>query len=211
MDFEKKYPITQKLGEYLLVQWTRGYRDVEVYYNDQLIGSVHGTSNLLKGTSFLSDLGLITLQLSEKPITLDVVVDGYHSPVNVSHPVKELKRTSTYFWLLAVLAFIAGSVEVGLFSDWVKVQIVLLGINLLVFVTYILSAVFVAKGKPWAFYLGFSVFSFFTLISLLVLMGGIMGGLLLYILIMNLKTANSAVRHKKYKEPSLDELLDSKI
>lgn len=222
MDFEKKYPITQRLDEYLLVQWTRGYKDVDVYYNDQLIGSVRGTGKLLKGTSFPSDLGLITLKLSEKPVTLDVIVDGYHSPVNVSHPVKELKRTSTYFWIISVFALIAGAVEIGLFSGWAQVQAAVIGINVVVFVSYILSAVFVGQGKPWAFYLGFSVFSFCTLISLLVLFGGIAWGMMLYIfmviriggevvLIMNLKTANSAVKHLKYKEPSFDELLDSKI
>lgn len=223
MDFEKKYPITQRLDEHLLIQWTRGYKDVDVYYNDQLIGSVQGSGKLKSGTSFPSDLGLITLKLSEKPITLDVVVDGYHSPVNVSHPVKELKRTGTYFWILAVLAFIAGAIEVGTFSLWVDVQLVVLGINLVILGCYILCAVFVGRGKPWAFYLGFSVFSFCTLISLLTLISGFLSGTLLYIfmvvriggeivLAMNLKTANSAVRHLKYKAPSFDEqLLDSKI
>jgi hypothetical protein len=224
MDFEKKYPITQRLDEHLLIQWTRGYKDVDVYYSDQLIGSVRGSGKLKQGTSLPSDLGLIALKLSERPITLDVVVDGYHSPVNVSHPVKELKRTGTYFWILSVLAFIAGSIEVGLFSEWTEVQVVVLGINLAILASYILSAVFVGRGKPWAFYLGFSVFSFCTLISLLALMGGFIWGFLLYIfmvvriggeivLAMNLKTANSAVRHLKYKhkEHSIDELLDSKI
>lgn len=223
MDFEKKYPITQRLDEYLLVQWTRGYKDVDVYYNDQLIGSVHGFGKLNKGTSFPSDLGLITLKLSEKPITLDVIVDGYHSPVNVSHPVKELKRTSTYFLILSVLAFIAGSIEVGIFSLWADEQLVVLVFNLAVLGCYILSTVFVGRGKPWAFYLGFSVFSLCTLISLLTLISGFLSGSLLYIfmvvriggeivLIMNLKTANLAFRHLKYKAPSFDEqLLDSKI
>lgn len=223
MDFEKKYPITQRLDEYLLVQWTRGYKDVDVYYNDQLIGSVHGFGKLNKGTSFPSDLGPITLKLSEKPITLDVIVDGYHSPVNVSHPVKELKRTSTFFLILSVLAFIAGSIEVGLFYQLIEVQLLILGINLVILGCYILSTIFVGRGKPWAFYLGFSVFSFCTLISLLALLGGFLSGSLLYIfmvvriggeivLAMNLKTANSAVRHLRYKAPSFDEqLLDSKI
>lgn len=113
MDFEKKYPITQRLDEYLLVQWTRGYKDVDVYYNDQLIGSVRGTGKLLKGTSFPSDLGLITLKLSEKPVTLDVIVDGYHSPVNVSHPVKELKRTGTYSGLYPFLLSLPGQLKSG--------------------------------------------------------------------------------------------------
>lgn len=222
MDFEKKYPITQRSNEHLLVQWTRGYKQVDVYHRDQLIGSVQGAGKLQKGTSFLSDLGSITLKLSEKPVMLDVIVDGYHSPANVSHPVKELKKTSTYFWIISVFAFIAGAFEVGLFSGWDTAQAIVLGINLIILTLYILSAVFTAKGKPWAFYLGFSVFSFCTLISLLALLGGLVWGMFLYIfmviriggevvLILNLKTANSAARHLKYKENSLEDLLDSKM
>ncbi|MDF3026082.1 MAG: hypothetical protein K0S23_389 [Fluviicola sp.] len=222
MDFEKKYPITQIPNEYLVVQWTRGYGQVDVYYNDQLIGAVRETVKLKKGTSFSSDLGLITLKLSEKPVTLDVIVDGFHSPVNVSYPVKELKKMNTYFWIIAVFAFIAGAIEYGIFRGWPKVQAAVLLMNLLVFGLYIFSAVFVGKGKAWAFYLGLSVFLFCTLISLLALMGGIVWGWALYffmimriaggvILFMNLKTANSTVRHLRYKAPSIDGLLDSKL
>lgn len=206
----------------MLVQWTRGYKHVEVYYNDELIGNVQESGKLQKGTSFPSDLGLITLKLSEKPVTLDVIVDGYHSPVNVSYPVKELKKTNTYFWIISVFAFIAGAIEFGIFREWPEVQTVILVINLLVFGLYIFSAVFVGKGKPWAFYLGLSVFLFCTLVSLLALIGGIVSGWMLYFfmiirvgggvfLFMNLKTANSTVKHLKYKEPSMDDFLDSKI
>lgn len=222
MDFEKKYPITQKPNEYVLVQWTRGYKEVDVYYEDRLIGSVRGSAKLLKGTSFTSDLGLITLKLSEKPVTLDVIVDGYHSRVNVSHPVKELKRTSTYFWIISAFAIVAGILEVGIFRGWDEVQAIALMVNGIVFALYVISAVVVGRGKPWAFYLGFSVFSFCTLLSLFVLLTGMAWGFLLYIfmavriggeviLILNLKTANTAARHLKYKDPLMEDLLDSRL
>lgn len=223
MDFEKKYPITQKANEYLLVQWTRGYKQVDVYFGEKLIGSVSGTTKLMKGTSFLSELGEIKLKLSEKPVMLDVIVDGYHSPGNVSHPVRELKAMNTYFWIISVCAFIAGAVEVGIFSDWVVIMLPVFMINLIILALYVVSAVFVGKGKPWAFYLGFSVFSFFTLISFLALAGGLMWGMLLYVfmvlriggevlLIINLKTANAAVRHLRYKGTAINnDLLDTKI
>lgn len=224
MDFEKKYPITQRSNEHLLVQWTRGYKAVDVYYNDQLIGSVNSAAALKKGASFLSELGEIKLKLSEKPVMLDVIINGYHSPVNVSHPVKELKALNTYFWIIAVCAFIAGAVDVGIFSEWKEVMMLVFVFNLVVLALYVVSAVFVGKGKPWAFYLGFSVFSFFTLMSLLLLFGGFMSGSLLYIfmflriggevlLIINLKTANAAVKHLKYSGVFVNsqDLLDSKI
>ena len=95
MDFEKKYPLTHRSNEHVLVQWTRGYKQVDVYYKENLIGSVTGAAKLKNGTSFLSELGEIKLKLSEKPVMLDVIVDGYHSPVNVSHPVRELKAMNT--------------------------------------------------------------------------------------------------------------------
>ncbi len=222
MDFEKKYPITQRPNEYLLVQWTRGYKDVDLYYNNELIGSVQGAAKLLKGISLPSDLGTIKLKLSEKPVTLDVIVDGYHSPVNVSHPVKELKRTSTYFWIISSFAIIAGAIEVGIFSEWSEAATVVTGLNLVVFALYIVSAFMVGRGKPWAFYMGFAVFSFCTLLSLLALLSGMVWGFLLYIfmairiggmviLILNMKTANAAVRHLRYKEPVIEDLLDSKV
>ena len=222
MDFEKKYPITQRPNEYLVVQWTRGYKQVDVYFNDELIGSVQGASKLLKGISLPSDLGTLTLKLSEKPVTLDVILDGYHSRVNVSHPVKELKRISTYFWIIAAFAIVAGAIEVGIFSGWPEVQTGLFGMNLVIFGLYIASAIWVGRGKPWAFYLGFAVFSFCTLISLIALMGGLVWGFILFIfiairiggmviLIINMKTANAAVRHLKYQDPVMEELLDSKI
>ena len=222
MDYEKKYPITQLPNEHLLVQWTRGYKHVDVYYNDELIGSVQGSAKLLKGTSFTSDLGLITLKLSEKPVTLDVIVDGYHSPVNVSHPVRELKTMSTYFYIIIAFALVAGFIEIGLFQGWDEVMLITIGVNIVVFILYLISVLFVREGKPWAFYLGFSVFSFCTLISLWVLLSGMAWGFMLWIfmairiggevlLIINLKTAIAAAKHLKYKNPVMEDLLDSKV
>lgn len=223
MDFEKKYPITQQPGDYVLVQWTRGYREVDVYYKGQLVGEVTGVGKLKTGTSIATDLlGIIQLKLSEKPITLDVIVDGYHSPVNVSHPVKELKKTATFFWIIAVFAFIAGAIEVGLFSGWKEIAAVLFLVNLVIFLCYLFAAIFVGKGHIWAYYLGLSVFAFSTLVTLIALFSGVVWGTLLYlmlfirlgtlgVLLYNLKTAISAGKHKRFKEVHVDELLDSKF
>lgn len=222
MDYEKKYPITQIPGEHVVVQWTRGYKEVDVYYKNELMGSVRSSVKLVKGASFTSDLGLITLKLSEKPVTLDVMIDGYHSPVNVSHPVKELKSMSVYFYVIIAFAFVAGSIEIGIFQDWPAAMVIISSFNLLVFILYIVSALFVRQGKPWAYYLGFTVFSFCTFIFLLALLSGLLEGFWLYIfmavriggevlLIINLKTALAATKHLKYKEPVFDELLDSKV
>lgn len=222
MDFEKKYPITQQPGDFVTVQWTRGYKAVDVYYKDELIGSVQGSAKLKAGTKISTVLGTIDLKLSEKPVMLNVIIDGYHSPVNVSHPVKELKKTGTFFWILAVLSIIAGSFEASVFRDTGDLQLIVWTINGSVVISYMVSAFFVGRGKAWAFYLGFSVFAFFTLFTLLILLGGIMWGLLLYmfevfrfvglgLMINNLKTANAARKHQRYGSFNDAELLDSKL
>ncbi len=222
MDFEKKYPLTQLPGEFILVQWTRGYKEVELFYKGESIAQVQGAMKLKKGVTVSSDLGLIKLKLSEKPVMLDVIVDGFHSPVNVSHPVKELKKTGTFFWLLAVFSFIAGSLEVGICSEIPPLMLIVFVIDLIVLITYIIAAVFVGKGKSWAYYLGFSMFSLFTVLTLLILLSGSVGGLLQFIFmllrigaeivfIINLKTAIAATKHLRYKSAQLDGLLDNQM
>jgi hypothetical protein len=217
MDFEKKYPITQRLNEYLLVQWTRGYRQVDVYHNDQLIGSVQGAGKLQQGTSFLSDLGPITLKLSEKPVTLDVIVDRYHSPVNVSHPFKELKKSAVFFWMITAFAI------VGALLDGMSIGIgglgqVVVSFNVILIGLYITSSICVSKGMAWAFYMGFCLYCLITFFSLLTLpVSGVFGivGFLIRILMVvflsiNMKYANQTLRHKKFDTSVINsDLLDS--
>lgn len=63
MDFEKKYPITQQPGDFVTVQWTRGYKAVDLYYKNELIGSVQGSAKLKAGTKIATVLGTIALKL----------------------------------------------------------------------------------------------------------------------------------------------------
>ncbi len=223
MDFEKKYPITQMPNEFILVQWTRGFKEVDIYFRDELIASARGSKNLLNGVSIsTSQLGLLKLKLSEKPITLDIIIDRYHSPINVSHPVKELKRLATYFWLIAVMSFVAGALEIGVVIEFPKALAIVAIINVTVFVTYIISALFTGRGKPWAYLLGYILFAFFTLLTLLIILLGAAEGILLYIfqtirvgalvvLSINLKTAIDARKHLRYSSIEMDDLLDSKL
>lgn len=217
MDFEKKYPITQRSNEHLLVQWTRGYRQVDVYHNDQLIGSVQGAGKLQEGTSFLSDLGSIRLKLSEKPVTLDVIVDGYHSPVNVSHPFKELKKSAVFFWMITAFAIVGAlldgmSIGIGGFGQ------IIISYNLILIGLYITSSICVSKGMAWAFYMGFCLYCLITFLSLLALpISGIFGivGFLIRILMVvflsiNMKHANQTLKHKKFNTAGINsDLLDN--
>lgn len=226
MDFAKKYPITQQPGEHVLVQWTRGYKQVEVYYKNELVGTADGAARLKKGVRLVHPtLGNIDLKLAEKPVVINVIVDGYHSPVNSIHPVKELIGLSAFFWMLLAFSFIAGALEIGLFMDFPPILIIVAPVNIALWIVYTISVLGVRKGKPWAYILGVSVFGLFTVLSLLVLLSGVFGGVLSYmfeiirfgalgIFLYNLKTVNAAAKHLKYgalQARASEDLLDTTL
>ncbi|MES2557890.1 MAG: hypothetical protein V4604_17175 [Bacteroidota bacterium] len=220
MDFEKKYPITQQPGDFVTVQWTRGYKAVDLYYKNELIGSVQGSAKLKAGTKINTVLGTIGLKLSEKPIMLNVVIDGYHSPVNISHPVKELKKTAVFFWMIFTFSVIASLMEGVYLSTVLSVEVIVTLINFAIITTYCLSAVFVRKGKPWAYYMGFSLFVLLYAFSLLGFLGPVPILLMiiflfrtgfLVVLILNMKHANSAIKHQRYGSFKDAGLLDAKL
>lgn len=164
----------------------------------------------------MSEIGPIELKLSENPITLDVIVDGYHSPVNVSHPKKELKRSAMFFWIVAVFA-IVGSLFEGMQYGIGSIGQIVISINLFIVAVYITSAIGVGKSQPWAYFLGFGMFSFMTLLALLMLLAGnfftiiifVIRSIILYFIITNMKYATAVIRHNKYsKGQSEEHLLD---
>lgn len=223
MEYQKKYPLTHISGKYLIATWNRGYRDLQIWDDDRLVVQLDSPSKLKAGFKKMDEkLGEIELKLSEKPIMLDIIVDRYHSTVNVNHPVKELKKTASFLWILMTMSFIAGMVEIGMVSDAPAfIFLPFLLINLSVIAIYLVSAILVGKGKPWAYYLAFSVFSFFTALSILLFVSGLAWGVLLVIfiiirvigeviLILNLKTVNSARKHLRFLKMSGEELLDAK-
>lgn len=223
MDFEKKYHLTQFPGETLQVMWTRGYRSIEVYYQGKLLLKHENSGNLQKGVSYsTTELGTIVLKLSEKPVVLDVIVDGYHCVNNVSHPAKQLKGASAYFWIIAVFAVIASVIEGIYLGDSLTIGTITTIINGITVTLYFIAAVFTGKSRPWAFYLGFSVFCFWTLLGLLTVFSGsivfliayIVRLVILYFLITNIKYAVGVTKHRKFVDGKgiyNEGLLDGKI
>lgn len=223
MDFEKNYQLTQFPGETIKVMWTRGYRNIELYYRDKLLLQHDNTATLKKGATYSTpELGTIVLKLAEKPVVLDVIVDGYHCVNNVSHPVKQLQSASTYFWIIAVFAVIVSLIEGIYLGDSLTVQTITTIVNGITIAIYFIAAVFTGKSQPWAFYLGFSMFSFWTLLGLITLFSGgilfligyIIRLTLLYFLITNIKYAVAVSKHRKFNRGGAvynDELLDGKL
>jgi hypothetical protein len=160
------------------------------------------------------------MKLSENPILLNVIVDGYHSPVNTLHPEKELKRTAVFFWMIFAFAIIGSILEGIQISIGFSIGQIVLSINVLIVALYGVSAYNIGKGRPWAYYLGFSVFSLMTLLNLLTI--AFSGWLLIIaflfrigfqvIISINMKHAINAGKHQRFgtlgKRQS-EELLDA--
>jgi uncharacterized membrane protein len=207
MEFTKKYPISQRPSEYILAKWSRGYQNIELYFNNDLLISLKGGKRLKKGVKeYIDGFGEIELKLSEDPIALDIIIDGIHCRSNISHPKKQLQKTSFFFWVIAVGALVFGALEVA-WTGPNRIGIIVGIINGSVVVLYIVAAIFVSKGKPWAFYLGFSCFSLFTLLYLFTMESGffetiiiVIRILFLYFLISNLRHAFQTVRHNAYEQ-----------
>lgn len=223
MDFEKKYRITQFPGETVKAMWTRGYQVVEIYYHDTLILTHEGVNKLRNGVKYQTkELGEIELKLSAKPITLDIIIDGYHCVNNVSHPAKELKSMSTFFWVITIFAIISSLLDGIHLSFDLSLGSLITLINLSVVTVYVVSAVNTNKSKPWAFYLGLSMFGFWTLISLLSLVSGNIFIIMVFLirvaflvfLIKNIKYAVATAKHNQFNSGgnrTSEDLLDSKI
>jgi hypothetical protein len=220
MDFEKKYPITQQPGDHVLAKWTRGYKQIELYYKDTLIAAVDGGSKLKKGIKVqTTPLGIIELKLSETPIMLNLIIDGFHSPVNTMHPEKVFKKSSMFFWMLVtgvvLLLFIDGA-SINFKNGSVTIEGYL---NFIFLGIYIASAILVSKGKVWGFYMGFGAFALTSLFALLtVFFLGFMGfialvlrAIIMYFIVSNFKNANGALKHRKYRTSTSVDLLDSAI
>ena len=218
MDYEKNYPITQQPGDVVLVQWERGYKRVEVSYKGKLIGTV--TGNAIKKGVQLQDpiLGTIGMRFSETPMALDLVIDGYHSPVNRSHPAKQLKRTAAFFWIIAVFALIASLLEGISVSTDPMIFLTVEGINFLVVAAYVIAAVFTGKSKAWGYYLGFCTFALMYMLFLLSQLVGMSGGgilvfivrsVVLGVLIYNLRTVIAVQKHARFGKVTNEALLDN--
>ncbi len=147
MDFEKKFLHPTKSNETILVKWSKGYREVEIWFHDELIQSLKGANTLIKGITFQNDkLGIVTVKLSENPYFLNVIVNKIHSKTNLLHPAKNMKGVGNWFILpiifslLGVFYAIRGLVQES-YANYTGIKIMLFfyGVLLALFViTFIL-------------------------------------------------------------------------
>ncbi len=220
MDFQKKYPLLRTPNDFIYLKWERGYTNVDVYHRERFLRSV--TSRELKAGVQFSDaeLGDVRLNFSEKPIAIDVIVNGYHSPINITYPSRELQSASTIFWVITIL-WVIGLFTNGLFQVAVYGGVggIIVGlISAIILAAYIISGIFSKRGKGWAYFLGTGIF---TMLTLLYLYSAINEGFTIatvFLLIIRLviqvvlyyylKHAIAAIRHQKYESLSHSEVID---
>src|SRR5574343_96475 len=169
MEYQKKYAIPKLKNEFLLIGWDRGYKNIQLFYKDRLIETIKNASQLKKGLTIQDqELHTIELKFSESPMAIDVIFDGIHCASNVSHPFKEMKKFgSVFFWMIAIFGLCFSAFEIAVNYKYSNSFLIVLAIDLPIVLAYFISALFVSKAKPWAFWLGFTTYSFAFLISVL--------------------------------------------
>jgi len=221
MQYQRKYPITQIPGEHILLSWERGYKNVTAHYREREIAFVDNAIKIKKGITFEdAELGSLRLSFSERPMMVNVVVDGYHSPINNSHPAKSLKQLSKFFYLMSVLVFL--SLFVTIYNSQ-KANVVLwttVILDVIVMAIYTTAAIFLSSGKGWAYFLGTFTFIGFSLLYIFLVFFSPTGlslitGISIVIriaiitaLLFYAKTALSAIKHAKFSAFRNHDLLD---
>lgn len=209
MDYQKKYPIPRLKNEFLLVTWSQGYKNIQLFFRDRLVKEIPNASQIKKGLKFRDEeLNNVELNFSESPMSINVIIDGIHSPVNASHPFKEMGKFSGIFWLVAVFGIIVSAIEIFAYKSILPVFLILLVFDTVIVASYIISAIYVKKSKPWAFWLGFITFTAMFLLvflSIVISFNGIAfwvnlicRGIIFIFMLRMIKTVIQVSKHKKF-------------
>lgn len=218
MKYQKKYPLADpKQGDILLV-WEKGYKNVEIYYKDRLVTTIVNPTEIKKGFIFYDkELNEIELSFSGKPISINVIVNGFHSPINDLHPKNTFKSVSGIFWVILSLNLFFLLIKTFVFSENFIAYIPYLLIEILFNVVYIIAAIYTAKNKIWAYNLGFGYFIFIAVLSdflernefnFLDYFGLIFQVIVISVLFKYIKPAKLLKKHNSLTPKANDDLLD---
>lgn len=218
MDYEKKFPLTRRPHEFVLAQWERGYKNVTLYFKERELISIPNPNVLKKGFTFHdAELNEVNVKFSESPMSLNITVDGFHSPVNVNHPKNQIKTVTRVFFVIAFLGLLGTIVEMGYYPPNTAAGLITLLINLIIMTCYILAIVSTYNQKAWGYYFGFGGYTFNIVITLLgtmlnanllSIMMLLVKGIIYAVILSYIKTAISLSKHEKYKNLVSDELID---
>lgn len=221
MEYEKKYPFARNQDEFVTLTWETGYRNVQIWFRERLVTTIANPAAIKKGYKITDEeLNVIELTFSEKPMAIDVVIDGFHSPINFSYPSKVLKLSARTFWYIfsfAVIGTLVNAVVSRLMMPASQIQFL---IDIAFTVVYLIAAINVGKSKSWAYFLGMGVFAFSTIVysSAIILLDGLnfltFISILLRIafliyLMLYIRIAIQAQKHEKYATAINVDLLDN--
>ena len=221
MDYEKRYPFARNQNEFVTLTWETGYRNVQIWFRERLVATIENPASIKKGVKIIDEeLNDIELTFSEKPMAIDVVIDGFHSPVNFSHPSKVLKLSARTFWYIFGLAVLGTLINAGTSRLMMPANQIQFLFDVVFTVAYLIAAINTGKSKSWGYFLGMSVFTFSTIIYIaaIVLLGGLSFvtfiSILLRIsfviyLILYIRIAINARKHEKYATAVNVDLLDN--
>ena len=221
MEYEKQYPFARNQDEFITLTWETGYRNVQIWFRKRLVSTISSPAALKKGVKIRDEeLNLIELKFSERPMTIDVVIDGFHSPINRSYPTKVLKSISRSFWYIFGFAVLGTLINAGVSKLIMPANQIQFLIDIAFTVSYLIEAINCGKSKPWAYFLGMGIFTFSTLIytAAIFLLGGLSFVIFISILIrfaitiyllLYVRVALNAQKHEKYATAINVDLLDN--
>ncbi len=208
MDFQKKYALPRLQDEFILAQWERGFKSVKLFFRDRMILEINDPSSIKRGFVFNDpELNKIELTFSERPMTLNIIIDGFHSISNQTHPYRQYRSNTAVMWMLFTFALIVALFFLYKYSSvlsWVLADIV---INFLSVVVYLNAALLIPRNYVWPFFLAFGWYCLFTLIVLagvfldpnIMTIGLLVGRLLfLYLLIRQFPQAVRVLKYKRH-------------
>jgi hypothetical protein len=219
MDFERSYPLPKNNAEKILVKWDKGYRALELWFNDELIGETGGANRLLKGVEFNNDrLGKVKVWLSEKPMVVNVIVDGYHSPINSLHPTKSMSSLSSWFFLPLIL-FVVSLIGIFFFNeDYSSTTFIIMALfATLPIIIFITSYILLRNRKILGFWLGYGYMLLLVLanvLSIIYMTQTISFGtslIFLYFILMNIGFFKALKISKHLKLQKQQNLLDNSM
>ncbi len=221
MDYEKRYPFARNQNEFVTLTWETGYRNVQIWFRERLVATIENPASIKKGVKITDEeLNVIELTFSEKPMAIDVVIDGFHSPVNFSHPSKVLKLSARTLWYIFGLAVIGTLINAGTSRLMMPANQIQFLFDVVFTVAYLIAAINTGKSKTWGYFLGMSVFTFSTIIYIaaIVLLGGLSFVTFISILLrisfviylmLYIRIAINARKHEKYATAVNVDLLDN--
>jgi hypothetical protein len=173
MDYELKYPITQRPGEYILLSYTKGFREVIAEYKDKVLFEGISGKDLKRGVKMTdADLGTVEMKFAKEKLVVNVIVDGYHSSINRDHPKKRLANVASLFWILMGFTCLTFLLVTYMSVRFPLPSVIASGplFTAMAIGIYAITAVNLRKGKSDFFWLGLGMFVIRILLTLVAAM-----------------------------------------